>query len=256
MELQQIVDRIMRNGGWELYHHATGRDDLNDMGTNDCYVRAHHNVRNQRMTDGLGSYIKILTDAEYCSSGKPTEDAEVVMYGKLPSEKTIAHLVVNSSSEQEAYFARLDINAIVLDRHRRDGSNPVLTIVADRESVNQLIDYLKNNPNDYYSVIRMLVPDSKYPQVNKGILQEAKPASRIILLDMDTVTANMEKDLPSWDDILKENGDRWNKMQRDRQQRDLAFEEFRKAADSSCPTSNYADSPAVQRRYGFVVQRV
>ena len=44
--LSQLVDRIQRSAGYEVFCHAIGRRDLNDFGDDRSYIRAVHNIRN------------------------------------------------------------------------------------------------------------------------------------------------------------------------------------------------------------------
>ncbi|MBU1111682.1 MAG: hypothetical protein ABIG93_03345 [archaeon] len=250
MKLNQIIENLMQKGGWELYHHACGRPDLNDTGDESCYVRAFYNVANP-ITNGnnLKSFLGVFAEADYGLSGTDKDDNEIVMYGRFPTKRSLAELI-ERTDDSAPYFVRLEIKASVPDNFGRRGATPSLTIVADQSSILSLVEYLKENPNDYYEAIGMLVPNESYPNVNKGILQEVKPASEIMFLDMDQVVANMENDLPKWEDVVAKNREAWDKLRGFAQ-----LEVVSAAREKVCPTSEYSKSPAVRERYGVVVNR-
>jgi len=79
--LSQLVDRIQRSAGYEVFCHAIGRRDLNDFGDDRSYIRAVHNIRNPvaRVSSPLRDDIVRDVCHEHTYSG----DFNVVSYGIL-----------------------------------------------------------------------------------------------------------------------------------------------------------------------------
>ena len=139
MSLNQVVENIEKNGGWELYHHACERHDLNDSGDENCYVRAFNNILNPITgSNNLKSFLGVFAESDYGAPGTDKEDNEIITYGRFPTETSLAGLIEETLNDAPAYFARLEIKASVPDNFGRRGATPSLTIVGDQDSISNL----------------------------------------------------------------------------------------------------------------------
>jgi len=196
--------------------HNPHNDDSN-------YVRAVHNLRNPLCnsypTFGLHSEPKEAdSGSDFVSYGalsyKKTIKKEVPCFEKVSQKKpgllgllgmietrtkkiietvdetvTVNLLVkdyVLSDCSEKAYFVRMTLNAKVEDKFGRVASDyPALTVVGTKNLVDEIVSCLKSNPLNYLSFIRALVPVDKFPNVNNGIFEKAKPGKDIVFISDD-----------------------------------------------------------------------
>ncbi len=219
-KLEEIAGRVLRESALEVYIQACGRArELNDVcfeggfhSKDMNYVRAVHNVSEDKLVfyslDSLEPYL-YPTIRELEARAKPFDSLNIVAYGpiryierkglifKKEVEKTapLSDFVKNGDSK-DAYFMKFVINADIRDSAYRNSPNfPVLTIVAPEQVVRQIVDYLRQNPGQYESLVRAILPKSMFPKVNAGILDKMKATGRLVLLDTEKVPRDSQESM-------------------------------------------------------------
>lgn len=219
-KLEEIARRVLGESALEVYVWASGVPELNDVclgdrfSTCDNYVRAVHNVSDSKLEllkiCSLSSMLYSREEVDgIANKNPPFNSLNVVAYGpakcteikglifKKEVEKTapLIDLVKNGDS-RDAYFMKFVINADIRDSAGRNSPNfPVLTIVAPEQVVEQVVGYLRQNPQQYESVVKAILPKSMFPKVNSGILSQIRVTGRLVLLDTERVPRDNQKSM-------------------------------------------------------------
>lgn len=87
-QLSQLVDKIQGSGGYEVFHHAMGRGDLNDFGDERSYIRAVHNIRNPvaKVGSPISTTLNLIVSHKHTAIGGLYN---VVSYGQFPMEQEV-----------------------------------------------------------------------------------------------------------------------------------------------------------------------
>jgi len=226
LELEEIAKRVLGESALEVFVQACGRaKDLNDVclgdkfSMSDNYTRAIHNVSDSKLEllkiCSQDSLLYGREEVEGIADRNPSFNSfNIVAYGptkcierkglifKKEVEKTapLSDFVKNGGS-RDAYFIKFVINADVPDSCGRTNRFPVLTIVTNRQVVEQAVEYLRQNPQQYESMVRAILPESMFPKVNSGILSQMRVTGNLVLLDAEkvprdsreTVAENLER---------------------------------------------------------------
>lgn len=225
-ELTTLVDRIEKQTGFIVYAVGGGRPDLNDWLPDKKYnyVRALYNLKTpETQADSLVIGVRKAIGG---AAGNKT-DFNVVAYGLLPAQKIISEKVpsetrkkvgllgrlgltekigettnekkvyegsqklsevIEKDDESDAYFVSMTIRADISDDYKRISPNfPALTIVGNYDIINDIVRYLENNPKDYMKFVKSVLPDNKFPKVNKGIIAESLSAKSLVFLEADKI---------------------------------------------------------------------
>ncbi len=244
-KLSQLVDRIQRSAGYEVFCHAIGRGDLNDFGDDHSYIRAVHNIRNPvaRVSSPLRDDIVRDVCHEHTYSG----DFNVVSYGILVTRGLVereenvpvvglvrrsglfgcflpkikgktgetvrrrvrreryTHVPLNEIVETDdtspAYFTRLTIPAEILDSAGRHGLYPSISIVSDESLSKEIVQYLKDAPRDYNTLLEVILRDQ--PNLTEGIIRKVKPVSTIFFVDRENVDSGKLRELYGHSELEK-----------------------------------------------------
>lgn len=86
--LSKLVDKIQKSTGYEVFHHAIGRGDLNDFGDERSYIMAVHNIRNPAAKVGspISTTLNIIVSHEHTAIDNLYN---VVSYGQFPTEQKV-----------------------------------------------------------------------------------------------------------------------------------------------------------------------
>lgn len=234
-ELTQLVERARKESGFLLYQHAFGRGDLNDWSNSGCYVRAVENIKKPEgsFSDNFAVYIADypiryggfgLDNLLYNHRLKPA----IVVHGQLLGRREIPTQVkkrglaglfsrkeagkkitaydkiqkvsdvTNIQKDKDAYIIRLTIHADIRDDVGRECSLGYFSVVSDKALIEEAVDYLKKNPQDYYNLVRGVLPGNKFPKTNKGILDRTKIPDEIAFLDLAKIDKTESQRLSSF----------------------------------------------------------
>ena len=86
---------------------------------------------------------------------------------------------VNVESDEEAYFLDFLIRARIKDDHWAKVPYQKFVIITNKNLAENTFDYLQKNPQEYYKLIKELLPRGKYPNVNSNILDKVEPSSGV-----------------------------------------------------------------------------
>lgn len=197
-QLEHLVERLRKEAGFEVFIHAGGREEeLNDgimlgKGSN-VYVRAVHNLRpefvNYSSTSGLmfGSSpvmpteARLRINADNATELKTENFSErycvyITLVGRKPPipDKIIPYFTLNEILDTQdngfAYRIFIYIPADARDAIGRGGDFPTITLIAGKDLTERVASHLLNFPQDFEGLIRGLIPEKDYPNVNKNIL--------------------------------------------------------------------------------------
>jgi len=218
-ELEEIARKVLGESALEVYLWASGRaKDLNDVclgdrfSMSDNYVRAVHNVSESKLEFyKICSQDSLLYGREEvrgleARGHSPLNSLNIVAYGpakcierkglifkkEVERSPPLSDFVKNGGS-RDAYFMKFVINADVFDSAGRQGQYPVLTIVTNRQVVEQVVGYLRQNPQQYESVVRAILPKDRFPKVNSGILSQMRVTGNLVLLDAEKVPRDSQE---------------------------------------------------------------
>lgn len=188
-ELEELLKRVKEESGIELYHHAYGREDLNDVEGYDGshYVRAAENIRDEVFKSRkLGPSVDCLYAVNTRNLGgvfKPLEDFEVIAHGLLRQFNSLSEIVQTENSSKP-YFAGIYLNSsAVRDAGYRQGGPACFTIVGNKDFISGIVTYLQRNPNKLHYFARNLLPKEKFPNVNKNLIPYIRPTGVIYFVD-------------------------------------------------------------------------
>ncbi len=229
--LQQLASDLRREGGFEVFHWAGNRQDITDYKPEglvdvDTYVRAVHNLRNPARLEHskFHPYIELVFGYGVRDTDKPPTDSfgygvlrkwierefEVKVRKKgllglfglecmqkrseyVLSEMPLGDVLKETTyPAREAHFMALRIGAIVADSVGRCGGRPRLTVVSHKDLIQETVEYLRSNPDDYLALIKSLLPREEFPKVNQGILDVAHSGQ--ILIALNTELAKLKPD--------------------------------------------------------------
>ena len=93
-ELRGIADRILKEAGFEIFHHAGEREDLNDWHGKESYIRCVHNMR---MDSDFTKYKEIIKENK--ESGLPFGDKKFEIYSTCIDFSLVANLIPGISQQ-------------------------------------------------------------------------------------------------------------------------------------------------------------
>lgn len=220
--LKDLIERIEKEAGIEVYAHAVGRPDLNDWLPDESnYIRAQRNLRNPKPD----CYSKIPIHTGHYDSNKERYpkpyEFDFVLYGSIIDEKTISEEVevkegmlgliglkkskevtrtiyepralsevINTDNQNPAYFVSMTIRTDISDELGRPCQYPWVSIVGDKNLISDIVEYLMANPKEYVNFIQNVLPEKEFPIVNKQMVSKIKPSESILFVDVDKIDKN------------------------------------------------------------------
>jgi len=196
-ELDQLALQLRERGGFELYFDASGRPDLYDQeGADDLDgIRASHNLTRgaDKFRNSGTRYSASLTRHAahrlfYHAPFPKGYKSDALAFGALPikSGQKTKRLsdVVATDDKSLPHYMQFPIRAEVLDGNGQFRERyPLLTCVTNLDVVGAVVAHLRENPGDFYPLIKKLLPKEEFPNVNAGILAHAKPARSLTFLN-------------------------------------------------------------------------
>ena len=226
---EKLAEDVRQEAGFDVFVHAVGREkDLNDFKPNETnnYVRAVHNLKNPKPDYGniIPVYDSIGGSIGNDNSNSRMTEFDVVAYGPLIKDKLketrperkggmfrkhrfaehkkVLEIekniplsdIVDTNSNEQAYFLSLTLRATIYDRAKRWGHTPTLTIVGDKQLIETTVKYLKKHPENYMRFIKDVLPENEFPKVNSGIIDKATLGDSIIFLDTNEIYGKAKTD--------------------------------------------------------------
>lgn len=113
------------------------------------------------------------------------EDNEKEVYEEQPLSN-----ILNTENNEIAYFVQLTIKSEIRDSKnpklgRLSPEHPKLTIVGNQRLILNIVGFLKENPNKYMNFVKALLPQSEFPNVNRGIIDISEDFNSIVFLDAE-----------------------------------------------------------------------
>lgn len=187
VKIQDLVERIRNESGFEVFVGSGGREDLNDWhdgeGDKLNYIRAICNLKNPSTNVDVGSKISraVWTTLGGAPGGEPYREhnLNVVSYGLLPKEKKVpvASITYQDTEKREGLLGRLG-----LTKQERKEMPRTKTIYDGSQPLNDIVN--TDNSGDAYFINLTIRAD---------ILDDRKricpiPPSLTILGDKDFIT--------------------------------------------------------------------
>ncbi len=116
------------------------------------------------------------------------EDVQGVFYEGSKPLKTF----LESNDENAAHFLELPLRTRLGDSSGRVCPPPYLIIITNKAKVDEIILYLKQNPQDYLRFMRGLFPKDQYPASN-FILDNTKNPESLKFLDLDKINRDIDR---------------------------------------------------------------
>lgn len=80
--------------------------------------------------------------------------------------------IVDGGNDKPAYLMELLVHKVIFENitHGRTGDYPHICVIAGKELIEEIINFLLHHPSQYYNLLREFIPAKKFPNVNKCIL--------------------------------------------------------------------------------------
>jgi hypothetical protein len=118
---------------------------------------------------------------------KTEVEEEQILSEYFVEPSPISNYVANGN-EDPGYFLNFSINSLIKDNFGRDSpNNPNLTLVCGEHLKDRTVEFVKENPERYLELLREVLNEEKFPNVNRNILGNAKKTDLIYLLNSDNV---------------------------------------------------------------------
>jgi hypothetical protein len=254
MTIESLISQVHQTAAIGLYRQASGRDDLNDKGSNG-YLRASNGMVSP--LENLAVEIRITHgNPSHMRDGHHHKNHAFVLYGKMPEGQEVNDIVSSNDSSESAYFLQLEIKSDVRCASRREGLLPVIAVYGSQSLVGGLVEELTRNPGAYESLLVGLLPQPEYSIVHEKIIRIRNPVTEIRILDMGEVERRIDE-LPPFDvvrsevfaqrEILSESA--FEVLEFDEQ---MIIEDMIEAR--AAPSRKYSESVAVQETFATVVE--
>jgi len=104
---------------------------------------------------------------------------------QVPYERKVEiplNTLVNTENTRAACFVEMFIRTqIACAGSRVGGLGPSLTVIGDDRIVVDMVEFLKQAPRSYYDLIRGILPQEEFPNVNRGIVSPANPGEKLAI---------------------------------------------------------------------------
>lgn len=203
---ERLVGEIRKNFTFSAHCFGFGRKHRYDgasgeVGDEHYALTFHNNVKHSsyiayeesRGYSALGSYQDRfnLYEREKGTDFREHERApwDVVGYGSYP-QYTLGDLVEHTEKDRNtpARFIRMRFNISGTDLARvssRPADFPGLIIVVDKELQHDILDFLWQNPDQYYPFISALYePDKNVDGFKQYVLNQVRPTNEVVFLNM------------------------------------------------------------------------
>ncbi len=217
-----VAKAVIRTGGFQVFYHACGRPDLSEDGDPDNHIRAHHRVREHigahnnieqgcrlafaggnigipgfpRDVAGFGILLEHHWRVSYYEEKKKggwTGLWGLLDKGRIPKPymKKEADIpfkigeVLTLDQDGEAAFLRMVLRLRHAIEHSCGGGKdmqPTLTLVGGKPVISAVVRHLRAEPEDYYPMVRAILPPDRFPKINSIILSGIEPGDGLMLV--------------------------------------------------------------------------
>ncbi|MFH0884703.1 MAG: hypothetical protein V1861_03255 [Candidatus Micrarchaeota archaeon] len=215
-ETKNLAGKVHLRSGFIVHCHACGRGDLNDHGGPEDYIRgqkglkkgkdqALHSVSSTAIGHVMSNDMLDIDVAAYGPLSKSHSFIELEkrpVLGFLGFKREVQRSMkipqplsdfIDTPDEANSGLIQMLIRCrrqIRDDAGRDTPRPPTLTIVSSLDLCNEIVRYLAINPKEYYELIKAILPESEFPNINKNILSHKMPGSGLVILPGWTLPSN------------------------------------------------------------------
>lgn len=193
----------------------------------DIRIKEHHKEDVKRSYETLSlsklksrkgeEYTEILEDETLLSKlklKKPNK-RKIKKTKYVDVDEKLSNLIKNENSHEDAYLLSFtlegEFNDKIYDDVGRDSPFPtIIKVVSNKENLEQVMNYLKENPEDYHKLIEGIFPEEEFPNVNKWFIKNQKRMNAVVFYNQETNESSLESMIDNeylTEDMMKEKED-------------------------------------------------
>lgn len=177
--LNDLVSRLNANEQYCMIHQFPSYKLINKISGNE---KVQLELESRGIYPALGTSIMINEPLV-----KNFSEIRDVLTGRLEPVKLSE--ILRTTSDEPAYYTSFHINSPLRDS--KSGSSrpvnygPTLYVFGTKELTQGIVNHLRKKPNDYEKMIQLILPGIKYPNINKGVLDEQVSTNKLAIITFD-----------------------------------------------------------------------